>query len=496
MRIKTNNWLGMGLIGLTMGGAFPVVADGPIPPHPSQLAFPELDFKLPSASQFRTVLSNGVVVYITEDRLLPVFDMSVLLRTGAAVESPGKAGLASLVGEQMRDGGTKNLGPAELDEKVEFLAASLSARIGDTQGTASLSCLSKDVDQALSLFFQMLRYPRFDEERLRLAKERLIQNIKRRNDSTDSVSRIEWGFLMDGENHFSNRYPSSKTIGEITRDDLFAFHRKYLHPGNMVIALAGDFDRATMLKKLEAAFDGWRTGETGPTTFPKPHNAPKPGVYVLHKDDVNQGRVSIGHKAIERGSPDEFPAMVMNGVLGASGFRSRLVARVRSDEGLAYNTGSRFEQGIYYPGDFQCWFQSKSNSCAYATKIVLEEIERLRTERVPQEEIDDTIDYYAESFPSRFPNKMSLVSTFAMEEFSGRDPNFWQRYVGNLSGVTSEDVYRVAKKYLHPSQFVILAVGDVDALLKSGYDKAPDLRFEEFGDVVRLPLRDPDTLRR
>ena len=235
MRSTIKFALGLGII---VGVAAGVLADGPIARHPSDLKYPALDFKLPTASSLRTVLKNGVVVYIDEDRTLPIFDMTVMLRTGGAIDPASKIGLASLVGGQLRDGGTKSLAPAELDEKIEFLAASMSCRISDTQGRGSLSCLSKDKDEGLALFFDMLRYPRFDAERLRLAKDRLLQNIKRRNDRTSTISRIEWGILMNGEEHFSNRYSSSETINAITRDDLFAFHEKYIHPGNMIIARA------------------------------------------------------------------------------------------------------------------------------------------------------------------------------------------------------------------------------------------------------------------
>ena len=100
-------------------------ADTPIPPHPKDIVYPPLEYKVPPAGQFREVLSNGLVVYIAEDRLLPWFDLSVTIRTGGAFDSPSKAGLASLTGEQLRDGGTQTSSTEELDERVEFLAAKL-----------------------------------------------------------------------------------------------------------------------------------------------------------------------------------------------------------------------------------------------------------------------------------------------------------------------------------------------------------------------------------
>ena len=471
-------------------------AEDPIPAHPDGLVYPSLEYTLPPAEQFREVLSNGMVVYIAEDRMLPTLDISVSLRAGGAFDPPGREGLASLACEQLRDGGTQKLTPEELDERIEFLAATLSTQCGDTSGTAVLSCLSKDVDEALGLLIDVLRHPRYDEERLRKAKERRLQNVKRRNDRTSTIEQIEWGFLMNGEGHFSNEYPSTASIEAITRDDLLAFHRRCVHPGNLMLAVSGDFDRAAMLARLERAFSGWPAGEPAPKTFPAPQHSPAPGVYVIHKDGVNQGRVSLGHGSVLRGTPDEFALRIMNGILGAAGFQSRLAANVRSDQGLAYSVGSSFGQGVYYPDDFRCYVQSKTNACAFAIRLIIDEIRRMQNEKVSQEELDNAIAYYVESFPQAFPTKLALMQTYLSDEYTGRDPSYWQGCVEKLESVTAEDVQRVARQYLHPDELVILAVGDADGLVAGGHDKAPELTLEAFGPVIRLPLRDPDTLKR
>ncbi len=473
-----------------------LLAGPSIPAHPKDLEYPPLDFKVPPADQFREVLSNGMVVYIAEDRLLPTFDLSIIIRTGAAFEPPDKAGLASLMGEQLRDGGTQSLAPAELDEKVEFLAAGLSTFVGDTQGGARLSCLVKDVDEALALLLDVLRYPRFDEERFRQAKDRILQNIKRRNDDTGNIEELEWNFLMYGQDHFVTRHPSSKSINAVTREDLAAFHARFIHPGNMMVAVAGDFDRAAMLGKLEKVFGSWPIGEPAPKTFDPPRHEPAPGVYLIQKADVNQGRVSLGHRSTMRGSPDEFALQMMDGILGGIGFKSRIVKHVRSEEGLAYSAGSSFAQGTYWPEDFRCYFQSKSDACPYAIRLVLDDVERMRTEKISQEELDHAVAYFVESFPQRFGSKMAVLGTYMTDEYTGRDSAYWQSYVDNLKKVTPDDVLRVAKEYLHPDKLVILAVGDADAIRAGGHDKNPDLKLDAFGAVQRMEPRDPDTLRR
>ncbi len=469
-----------------------VLAQG-IPPHPDQLTFKPLKYDPPKAKDFRHTLKNGAVVYIAEDRELPLINISIIIRTGSYLDPEGKEGLAAMVGSLLRDGGTQSLTPDSLDERLDFLAASISTSIGGTQGSATLNVLTQNLDDGLALFVDILKHPRFDEERMRLYKERTLQRMKRRNDHTASIERREWNRLMYGEDFFINRLPTKKSIESITREDLIEFHRKYFYPANFIFAVSGDFKKKDMLKKLEKAFANWPNRGTKIPPVPRPKREPEPGIYMVHKD-VNQGRISIGHWAIERGNPDEFALRVMNDILGGGGFTSRIMSRVRSDEGLAYSAGSRFGIGVYYPGVFRAYFQSKTPTCAYATSIVLEEINRIRTEKVSEEELQTSINSFIETFPQNFGTAARTVRTFAQDEYTERDPDYWQNYRDNFRKVTADDVLRVAKKYLHPDKLVILGVGNVDDMLK-GYDKHP-VKFTDFGlgEVKRLPLRDPLTL--
>jgi hypothetical protein len=91
---------------------------------------------------------------------------------------------------------------------------------------------------------------------------------------------------------------------------------------------------------------------------------------------------------------------------------------------------------------------------------------------------------------------MAVMSAYADDEYTGRDPLYWQSYIDNLKKVTPDDVQRVAQKYLHPDKLVLLAVGDAEAISAGGYDKASDLKFDSFGKITRLAPRDPETMRR
>ena len=466
-----------------------------VPAHPRDLTFPPLVFTPPSAAQYRHVLAGGVVAYFVEDHDLPLVTVTVLVRGGAYLDPGGKEGLSALVGSQMRAGGTVTYPAEQFDEEADFLAASLSSAFGPTSGSASADFLAKDTEKALALFVEMLRTPRFQVDRLDLARTQALQGLARRNDDTDAIEGREWARLMRGDGHFSTAAITRASLESITRDDLVTFHRRYVHPGNFVVAVSGDFRTADMKGRLDRALAGWARGEAAPPV-PAPTHVPVPGVYMVHKPDVNQGRVSIGHLGIRRGDPDEVAVDVMNDILGGSGFTSRITNRVRSDEGLAYSAGSSYVAGVHYPGTFRAGFQSKSASCARAARIVLDEISRIRTEPVSAEELETVKASAIETFPRIFSSAAAVARTFADDELTGRDPTFWATYRDRVRAVTAEDVRRVAQQHLRPDALVILAVGHVDDMLRGDPDH-PDYSFAALAGgrpIVRIPLPDPLTM--
>ena len=259
----------------------------------------------------------------------------------------------------------------------------------------------------------MLRNPAFQQDRLDLFKSQQLQGIERRNDRTEEIESREWNRLLRGEKHFTSVLSTKSSISSITREDLIEFHKNNYQPGRFIFAVSGDFQTAEMKAKLEKAMAGWSDSGIPAVKVPKPDFTPVPGVYMVNKPDVNQGRVSIGHLGIMRGNPDEFAIDMMNEILGGSGFTSRIMSRVRTDEGLAYDAGSSYSPGIYYEGQFRAAFQSKSATAAQAAQIVLDEIERMRKEKVSAEELETVKNQAIEVFPRYFATASAVAETFA-----------------------------------------------------------------------------------
>ena len=273
--------------------------------------------------------------------------------------------------------------------------------------------------------------------------------MQQRNDQSAAIEEREKNFLAFGENFWANRLPTAASVDAITRADLVRFHRQWFHPANFVVAASGDFDRDQMTKKLTALFADWPFAGATPPPIPTNTVFAAPGVYLVNKD-VNQGRAALLLPGIQRDNPDYFAVGVMNDILGGGGFTSRIMNRVRSDEGLAYDAHSRFPGGIYYPLVFEAGFQSKSRTVAYAASLVLDEMKRIAAAPVSAAELNVSRRGFIERFPRIFATKAQIASTLAQDEFTGRyarQPDFWKTYRARLEALGPDDVLRVARKF-------------------------------------------------
>lgn len=473
-----------------------VRADDSIPPRPEQIAFPALNYQPPNPADYRVQLKSGPIVYLVPDHTLPLLDVEVYAHTGQYLEPAGKEGLAELTGWLLTHGGAGTNTAEQLEERVAFLGADLDSDIDDTQGKVTLNLLSKDADQGLALLHDVLFAPRFQDDKIKLRKEQLLQEMKQRNDNSSAIEGREKGFLALGADFWANHYSTAASLNSLKKGDIKKFHEDHFQPQNLVLAVSGDFDRDQMIAKLEKLFSA--ADHKSATQAPIPTNTvfASPGIYLVDKPDVNQGRVSMMLPGVRRDNPDIYAISLMNDILGGGGFTSRIVNRVRSDEGLAYQAGSRFPGGVYYPLTFTALFQSKSRTVPYAISIIEEELKKIAAGAVSDSELATAKGAFIERFPRTFSTKKQTATQFANDEFTGRyatDPDYWKNYRDHIKAVTKEDIQHVAQKYLTPDKLVILIVGNkTDILL--GHPDHP-VKLGDLGKITDVPLRDPLTMK-
>jgi len=484
------------LLALLVAGAC-LTAQGTVD-RPEKIAFKPLKFELPRSKEFKTTLKNGITVFISaEPEGVPFVRMTVSFRGGSYLDPKGKEGLASLTGGQMRIGGTETTSADALDERLEFLAASIQSGLGQTSGSLSMSVLEKDLKEGLGLFMQVLTQPAFAQDRLEQMKRMIHQGLSARNDNVPEISNSQLGYLLNGEHHFSTADITAASLDSITREDLKAFHARLLHPGNMVVNISGKFKRQAMLDLLNRTLGALKPGPAAKLSpkVPAPDFRRQPGIYVVDKD-VPQSMVRFVLPGLRRTDSDWHAAMVMNQILGGSGFTSRMMKKIRSDEGLTYGIGTGFGEGAFWKGNWSCGFQTKNASVPYALRLAFAEINRIKAEPVGAEELNVIKDGIIQAFPGEWSNRLQLLGTLAAEHMIGWPEDWWVDYREKIQAVTAEDVQRVAKKYLDTTQLVILVVGRAaEAEAGDAKDHPGLLREVAPLPLKHLPLRDPLTLK-
>jgi len=490
-RTRLTAFVGVGVL------AAPLLA-GEIPSRPEQIQFGPLEFEPPNAAEMRHELPGAIPVYLAETHEFPLVTITLSFKGGSSLEPADKAGLASMTGAMIQQGGTATLTPSELEEQLDFLAARVRVDVGDQYSSASINCLTSNLDEAFALFMQMVREPGFDPDRTEVVRGQRLERLKQRDDQGFGIAMRELGFLMWGEDSFEGRQPTGDSLNSITREDMQTLHHRIFHPDNMIVSVSGDFEQSEMLAFLQNAFDGWERGEPVPDPTPPTHVL-KPGLYHYEKDQP-QSQVIFAQRCIERDDPDAIPVEVMNDILGGSGFTSRIMNRVRTKEGLAYSAGSFVSPRVGYPGAFSAFFMSKNATAALGAKVTLEEIDRIRTEEVTTDELDTAISSIIETFPRRFESKERTLRTFVDDEWTGRDPSYWSTYRDHVREVTPDEVLRVAREHLDPEKMGVLIVGPWDEIAPGNTDSEDDpervTTIEDvFPSVTQIPVRDPVTLK-
>jgi zinc protease len=150
----------------------------------------------------------------------------------------------------------------------------------------------------------------------------------------------------------------------------------------------------------------------------------------------------------------------MNYILGGGGFSSRLVEEIRNKRGLAYSVASFFDPGKYQ-GSFQIVLQTKNSSAREAIDLSFREMERMRKEGVSEKELEGAKKYLIGSFPMRLNTQGKLSNFLSQVEYYGLGLDYPEKYPSLIRSVTKEDILRVAKKYLHPENTILVIVANL-----------------------------------
>lgn len=459
------------------------------------LATPRLDAQVSSADDLvypampsvenpspeRVTLDNGMTLMLLEDHELPLVEARVLIRTGDRWEPSDHVGLAGMVGQVLRSGGTTSMAADELDDLLEDRAAIIETFIGSESGGATMSSLKADFPEMLGVLADILRNPAFEEDKLEVAKTQAASGIARQNDDASGIAWREFNQLIYGEDSPYARDTTYETLDNIDRQDLLDWHAKYFHPQNIILGLVGDFESKDATALVKKVFGDWAEGPN--LEVPEISiKAPKPGIYHVEKGDITQSNIRIGHLGIERSNPDYFAVELMNEVFGGS-FSARLFSRVRSQKGLAYNVGGQVGSSWDHKGTFFMSMSTKTETTVAGIEALLEEAGNMISEPPTDAEVAKARSSILNSFVFRADSTREILNQQMNHEYYGFPLDWLQRYRQGIESVTTKQVHEVAEKYIHPDQMAILVVGP---------SEGTDRPLSDLGTVQSIDIAIPE----
>ncbi len=440
--------------------------------RPDQLSFAPLEFQVPAIDQ--VVFDNGIRVYLLEDPELPLVEVTAMIGAGSIADPVEKDGRSGLFAGLLQDGGAGSRGPMAFEEYLETRAIDFGVATGSYVTTIDLSLLAEDVDAGLAILDDVLRRPRFDADRLELLRKQSLESIRRRDDNPGSVAGRALNKAIYADHPFG-RAATAASVSAISRDDLLAFHQRHFVPDNLWLAISGDFDREEMLNKLKTLFGDWQPVGYRPQPLPNLRESFKPAVWIAEKD-IPQTTIRLGHIGVSKDNPDLHAVRVMNFILGGGGFNSRLLREIRSNRGLAYSTYSYYQVGRKLPGPYIAGSETKGASTMEVVRLMLKEMERIRTELVSEEELALAKESRINSFVFAFTNSHQILTQQVRLDYFNYPDDYLQSYRDKIAALTRDDILRVAKTYLHPDKLAIVLVGK-----SSEFDAPPE--------SLRLPVK-------
>jgi len=404
----------------------------------------------------RVVTENGMTLLIQDQPSLPIVTVNVLVKAGAVLDPDAKAGLAYMVGG-MLDEGTKTRSATQIAQEMEFIGAEFAAKAANDFATATLRILKKDADRGFTLLADILINPAFEEKEVTRVRSELLGELQGEKDDPGTVAGKAFDeIIFKGHPYRRPTNGDEKTVAKVTRQDLVAFHDKFYRPNRTIVAIVGDIREAEALALVRKHFGKWTKKEVSLPPFSSPEPLQKSVLKLIDKD-LTQATVALGHVGIDRKNPDFYAVSVMNYILGGGGFSSRLVNRIRDEQGLAYDVDSGFEANVM-PGRFSVTLQTRNAAANQAIAAAMAEIKRIRAEPVSDQELADAKAYLIGSFPLRLDTTGKLAGLLTVVELHGLGLSYFQDYLKAIAAVTKEDILRAAQKYINPGLYALVVV--------------------------------------
>jgi zinc protease len=426
-----------------------------------------LQVRLPRPQVSR--LPNGLTLVIVPQHKLPTVNLALWIKSGALEDPKDMPGLAKFTAEMLREG-TARRTSAQIAAAVDELGAVLrpNAAFGSSHSEILASGLTRNLDKLLDLVSDIVIHPSFPADELEKYKARQAAELEQERSTPDFLARERLYRALYGEFPAAVVAPTPASVKAVTPQQLNKFHDDYYAPSNAVLGVAGDVDPRQITALLARYFGIWKDHPVHAARRTQVAAPARPKVYLIDRPDSVQTNIVAGDLALRRTDPDFIPLQVTNRVLGG-GPTGRLFLELREEKGYTYGAYSYFTTDLY-PGAFLAETEVRNAVTDPALHSLLSEIERMRTQAVPETELDEARRSMVASFALSLEQPERLLNYWMTAKYYGLPDDYWDRYPAEVAKVDPGTVQRVARKYLDRVQ--VVCVGNAkqikDSLAKYG----------------------------
>ncbi len=420
------------------------------PPRPARLA----PVRFPPFTETR--LANGLDVIVIEHHEQPVLSVSLSFRAGDAYDPAGKNGLAELVAELLSKGtGTRTA--EQIAATIEGVGGSLSASSNQDFLTVSVDALSDDAQLAFDLLGDVTLHSTFPASELDLARTRALSALALQLSEPASLADRFFAQELYGRHPYA-RHPTAESYKAVTRDDVVTFAAQRLRPAGSLVVVAGDVTVAQVQDLIAKTFGSWRGAAPGALPPGAVPSKTATDILLVHRPGSAQSNIIAGNTTILPTDPVYYAGRLVTQVLGG-GADARLFLILREQKSWTYGAYAalRRYRGLGY---WQATAEVRTEVTDSALVELLHQIDRIRTEVIPDSELAGAKGFLVGSFPLVIETPSQIAAQVANSRLLGLGDDYLRLYRERLSAVTALQARAAAQRLYRRRGLTIVVVGD------------------------------------
>lgn len=406
----------------------------------------------------KITLDNGLSIVLKEAPGTDLVAINVFIKASPLNETPYDAGISQLLGRMLKEG-TRLYSAEQIADVLDNVGANLAISSSSDFTEASYISLSKDVLVGFDLLGDILQNATFPQKELQKRKKDLLSSIELMDDNPDSIVYEEILHLIYGNHPYGFKEKNKiNNIKRFSRYDLIRFYKKHFIPQNMVISIVGDINKDEVIRLSKLYFDSDRGVGEGNQEIRKSgyqEKITKNRMKKITKKDLKANWIEISYLGPSVDDSDYVACKVVNDILG-SGMSSRLFQNIREKHGLVYSIGSFFPTRKE-KSNLTIYAITSSENLDQVQEYIFDEIEKIKSNKVSDEELLRTKNYINGKFIIDHQSLLRKAWYLGWFETLGLGYKTDYEFKNMVNSVTSDDILRVAKKYLKNHVSVILS---------------------------------------